>query len=297
MIMSKKWIAFYISSHGFGHMTRCLAQIEDMLEKTDYNIYIATGKFQNEFARTYLASHADRLLFRDVCTDIGLINMPNSLAVDTAKLEKELYAFIASWDETVEEECRNLHGLAIERVICDISPIGVLVGKKLGVETIGISNFTWVEQYEKLDIDQQITEKFREVYAKLDRFIEYELALPMETLKVPRSRIGFISRKINLERVAEIKREYGNNCIFITCGKSADLEDIHIRNFDGCIITTSGINVVGGGRVVLLPVNTLDTHNYIAASRLVIAKAGWGTISEAVAAGTKLVLIERDGGV
>lgn len=26
-----------------------------------------------------------------------------------------------------------------------------------------------------------------------------------------------------------------------------------------------------------------------------IAKAGWGTISEAVAAGTKLVLIERDG--
>ncbi|MER2040608.1 glycosyltransferase [Desemzia incerta] len=40
--------------------------------------------------------------------------------------------------------------------------------------------------------------------------------------------------------------------------------------------------------------DTQDTHNYLAASDLVIAKAGWGTISEAITASEKLVLIERE---
>ncbi|HEX5350840.1 MAG TPA: glycosyltransferase, partial [Trichococcus sp.] len=36
-------------------------------------------------------------------------------------------------------------------------------------------------------------------------------------------------------------------------------------------------------------------HNYLAASDLVIAKAGWGTISEALLSKRNLVLIEREG--
>jgi len=47
------------------------------------------------------------------------------------------------------------------------------------------------------------------------------------------------------------------------------------------------------GKVRKLPINILDTQNYIAASEMVIAKAGWGTIAESIIAGSKLVLIER----
>ena len=36
------WIIFYISSHGFGHLTRCLAIIEELLNRTPYNIYISS---------------------------------------------------------------------------------------------------------------------------------------------------------------------------------------------------------------------------------------------------------------
>ena len=45
--------------------------------------------------------------------------------------------------------------------------------------------------------------------------------------------------------------------------------------------------------MVNLPINILDTQNYIAASSIVITKAGWGTIAEAVLGHTNLVLIER----
>ena len=44
-----------------------------------------------------------------------------------------------------------------------------------------------------------------------------------------------------------------------------------------------------------MPLDVLDTQNYIAASRAVIAKAGWGTISETILAKSNLVLLEREG--
>ena len=42
-------------------------------------------------------------------------------------------------------------------------------------------------------------------------------------------------------------------------------------------------------------IETFDTHNYLAASDIVIAKAGWGTISEAMLSKRSLVLIDREG--
>jgi hypothetical protein len=115
----------------------------------------------------------------------------------------------------------------------------------------------------------------------------------MRSLRVPKSKTGFVSRKIDINKVKEINRQYGKS-IFITCGKSANLEDINVNNFDGCIFTTSGINITGNCNVVMLPVDILDTQNYIAASDIIFGKAGWGTIAEALMAKSKLVLIERE---
>ncbi|MRI80837.1 hypothetical protein GIY11_02185 [Aerococcaceae bacterium DSM 109653] len=291
---NKSWLVFYVSSHGFGHMTRCLAIMEELLEKTNVSIYVASGEYQNGFARTYLVRFKGRVIFRNLETDVGLVNIPNSLNVDADRLEKKLLDFVASWDRMVEEELRFLRNLNIDTVISDISPIGVLVGEKLGVRNIGVSNFTWVEQYEHLGISEEIIASFRSTYAKLDVFIEYDLMLPTNGLTVPKRRIDFISRRIDSERVAQIKKQYGKS-IFITCGKSANLENIHIENFDGCIFTTCGIEISSNARVVQLPISVLDTQNYVAASDVVIAKAGWGTISEAVLGKTNLVLLEREG--
>jgi uncharacterized protein (TIGR00661 family) len=291
--MNRSWVVFYISSHGFGHMTRCLAIIEEILEKTNYKIYIACGKLQNDFAKIYLKGHQDRLLFREVITDIGLVNFRNSLTVDKNQLERELLNFIEVWEVLVSEELHVLSNLQIKIVISDISPIGALVGERLKAKNVGISNFTWVDQYENLAIDQDIIDKFIYAYSKLNYFIEYELALPMQKLNIPRIKAGFFSRKIDFKKVNEINMKYGR-CIFITCGKSANLENINIKNYDGFIFTTSGVNIIGSNNVIKLPTNTLDTQNYIAASSIVIAKAGWSTISEAITAKRNLVLIERE---
>ena len=289
------YIALYISSHGFGHMTRCLSLIENILKNTEYKIYIACGKKQNDFARIYLSNYKSRIIYKDLVTDIGLVNKDNSLEVDKEKLENKLVEFVSSWDDVVNKEVEELRTLNIKSIVCDISPIGCLVGKKLNLQVTFISNFTWIEQYEHLGIDEVIINKFRTAYSYINKFIQYDLCLAKDYINANEVyKGGFVCREIDKGKVDKIKAKYGNS-IFITCGKSASLNCINIKNFSGTIFTTSGIDISTDKEcnVVKLPIDILDTQNYIVASDIVISKAGWGTIAEAILGHTNLVLIER----
>ena len=276
-------------------MTRCLSIIENILNTSEYNIYIACDKKQNDFSRIYLCKYVDRIIYKDLVTDIGLINKEHSLEVDKKKLEDTLVEFVASWDDVVNKEVEYLKGLDIKSIVCDISPIGCIVGHRLGLPITFISNFTWIEQYEHLGIDEDILDKFKEAYSYINRFIQYDLCLAKDSIDADEVYDGgFVCREIDKSRVNEIKVKYGES-IFITCGKSASLNCINVCNFKGTIFTTSGIMIScdDGCNVVELPIDVLDTQNYIAACELVISKAGWGTIAEGVLGHCGLVLIER----
>ena len=189
----------------------------------------------------------------------------------------------------------ELKRLNIKSIVSDISPIGCLVGNKLNLPVTFISNFTWIEQYEHLDIDEDLINKFRTAYSYINKFIQYDLCLAKDYINENEVyNGGFVSREIDKSKVEEIKAKYGKS-IFITCGKSATLNCINIKNFSGTIFTTLGINITTDKEcnIVKLPIDILDTQNYIAASDIVITKAGWGTIAEAIIGHTNLVMIER----
>lgn len=288
------YLAFYISSHGFGHMTRCLGIIENILKASDYKIYIVCDKKQNDFAKIYLSTFKDRIIYNDLETDIGLINKENSLEVDKVKLEKKLTEFISNLDDATDKECKFLKKLNVKSVICDISPIGCIVGNKLNLPTIFISNFSWIEQYEYIGINKDIIDKFRLAYSYIDKFIKYELCLCLDSIDYKEAyETGFVCREIDESKVEDIRSKYGKS-IFITCGKSASLDYTNVKNFSGTIFTTSGIDIkCDDANIVNLPIDVLDTQNYIAASDMIISKAGWGTIAEGIIGNTPLVLIER----
>lgn len=289
------YIALYISSHGFGHMTRCLGIMENILKTSDYNLYIICSKKQNDFARIYLVKYKDRIIYKDLVTDIGLVNKENSLEVDKLLLQQELIKFTSSWEDIVNDEYNFLKNLNVQCIVSDISPIGTLVGNKLQLPVVLITNFTWVEQYEYIGIDESIIDKYRQAYSYVTKFIKYDLCLPIGSVNCKDiNEVGFTCRDINIDKVEKIKQQYGKS-IMITCGKSANLNTINIKNFNGTIFTTSGIEITceEDCNIVNLPIDTLDTQNYIAASDMVISKAGWGTIAEGIIGHTNLVLIER----
>ena len=293
-VESNIYIVFFVSSHGFGHMTRNLAIIENILNYTNYTIYIFSGQNQNNFAKIYLKKFVNKIIYTDIVNDIGFINKFNSLEIDKVLLEEKLNKFILDWESIISSEIISLENLNIKCIVSDISPLGCIIGKKLNVPVIFASNFTWIEQYEHIDIDTLIIEKFKEAYSFINKFIKYDLCLPMNSFDQKETfDIGFFCRTISLTRINEIRCSYGES-IFITCGKSASLSSIKIKNFNGTIFTTSGIDIVSEKcNVVRLPLDILDTQNYISASEFVITKAGWGTIAEAIIGNTPLVMIER----
>lgn len=289
------YIAFYISCHGFGHMTRCLGIMENILKTSDYNLYIVCNKKQNDFAKIYLSKYKDRIIYKDLVTDIGLINKENSLEVDKLSLQQQLLEFTLSWETVVNEESNFLKNLNIKCIVSDISPIGTLVGNKLQLPVVLITNFTWVEQYEYIGTDESIIDKYRQSYSYVTKFIKYDLCLPINSVNCKEVyEVGFTCRNIDFDKVEKIKQQYGKS-IMVTCGKSANLNTINIKNFNGTIFTTSGIDITceEDCNVVNLPIDILDTQNYIASSDIIITKAGWGTIGEVVLGHTNLVLIER----
>lgn len=287
---------WYVSCHGFGHITRCMAQIERKLDSDkSYSSIIICGKNQINFVKLYLKEFLNRVILREALTDIGLINKVNCLEVHKEKLEYELREFIKSWDDLVKEELKFLKNYKIGEIFCDISPIGILVSKKLNKKVNLISNFTWYQQYKYLELDNYIIEKYLELDRMIDNLYIYPLNLDFSYINPKIIKMDFICRKISSKKIQDIKEKYGKS-IFISCGKSAQLEKITIKNFEGTVFTTSGIDVENkDGVVVELPLDILDTQNYIGASEFVISKAGWGTVAECMCNKTRMVLLERDG--
>lgn len=129
----------------------------------------------------------------------------------------------------------------------------------------------------------------------IDNLYVYPLSLDFSYINPKIIKMGFICRKIDNKKIQDIKEKYGKS-IFISCGKSAQLKKITIKNFKGTVFTTSGVDVENkNGKVIKLPVDILDTQNYIGASEFVIAKAGWGTVAECVCSRRKMILLERNG--
>ncbi|TDT72382.1 hypothetical protein EV215_0183 [Hypnocyclicus thermotrophus] len=288
------YIAFYISSHGFGHLTRNVAIIKNILELSKYNIYIACDKPHLDFAKKYLINYSNRIIYSEFTTDIGLINYKNSLKINILETKKSLNNFIKNIDNKIKNEVKNLSLLNIKLIINDITLIGIEVGKNLNIPIIQASNFTWYHQYKYLNISENIINFYKNIYKKIDYYIEYIPSLDHNFINTNIDTIGFISRKFNTHKIKQIKEKY-NKIIFISCGKSANLSNLVVKNFDGTVIYTDGIDVTNeDGNSLKLSIDTLDTHNYLAASDIAIIKSGWSSVAEALISHTKTIVLNRD---
>jgi UDP-N-acetylglucosamine:LPS N-acetylglucosamine transferase len=71
------------------------------------------------------------------------------------------------------------------------------------------------------------------------------------------------------------------------------LDQLPIWDSPNCVFLVSFNVQVKRKNVFEIPVNYLESQNYIAASDLVISKAGWGMIGEAVSANVPLLILNR----
>lgn len=281
-----------------------------MLNITNNSIYICSNNAQVEFAKIYLSYYSSRVSYGVAVTDVGLINKTNSLAVDVDATNAAVKNMLISYEAIAAAEAVKLKTMNTSLIISDVSALPCLIAEKVGVKLVEIGNFTWTDQYISIGADVDIINKFKQIYSKCDSFIAYDLSLPFAGAcqdNVFKSNY-IVSRPIFSQRVNEIKQQFTKkytektgmknpSFLYLSLGKSAQLPTVTISNFSGVVFYTQGIDfdikIYPDILFVRLPNEVRDSQSYVAASDLVIAKAGWSTAAEGLVAHSKMLLIER----
>ncbi|WP_368490067.1 glycosyltransferase [Clostridium sp. BJN0013] len=289
-----KTIAFYISNHGFGHASRNIPIIHELLTKSrEIEIIIKSGKNQIHFMQQLLEEFSPRVAFYEKDVDLGLILKKGKIEVDKIKLQYELEKFINSWDDKIRKENTFLINNGVNLVISDIASWIFKCCKGLSIKSILISNFTWVEIYKEL-FNNDIYKTYLQYYKMADEVWFYPLyGYVKDYIENPKY-LGLCCREFNDENVQSIKRVHKQPIVFVSVGRSVHLKEaIDIEGLPYDFIYTEGVNLKGKN-AYKLSIDTLNTQDYIKASDYVITKAGWGTVAEAICAKKPMLVIERN---
>jgi hypothetical protein len=289
-----KTIAYYISDYGYGHASRSIAVIRKLLNHPEINI-IVCHSFAISFIKESLSS--PRITYRNIKTDIGYFLKKDSIHPDKDLLFKEYKNYVQNWERYIVQEREFLTENCVKLVISDISPLPFDAAEVLGIPSVGISNFTWYTAYQGLIDDNELV-TFKEAYEKMTYF--YSLATSQEQWDIKTSVYGFYSREFDLKEVKRIRglvNPQGNKrIVFLGLGMKIDvgtLNQLPIWDNPNCVFFVSSNIHVDRPNIFPIPSDYLESQNYIAASDLVISKAGWGIIGEALSADVPLLILNR----
>lgn len=172
-------ISCYISPHGFGHATRTIAVLEALHEQLpDLTARIFTTVPESLFLGCPMS-----ITYHRVVTDVGVVQK-SPFSINAASTLTRLGAFFPL-SETVVQQCAALSRSSV-LLLCDISPLGIAVGKRTGIPSLLIENFTWDWIYRPLarefSLFNRYAEMFTAYYNQADLRVQIEpVCLPTET--------------------------------------------------------------------------------------------------------------------
>ncbi|GGH84248.1 UDP-N-acetylglucosamine transferase subunit ALG13 [Pullulanibacillus pueri] len=300
-----KTIAYYISDYGFGHATRSIAVIRELLKTRDDIRVIICNKFAMKFIKASCKelphSWDGRVEFREVQNDIGYILKRDSIEPDIERFKRVYYGFLDGARYYIESEKHFLMEQSVDLVIGDVPPFPFTAAKLLEIPTIGISNFTWYTAYKDWLTEEELDPLFT-AYQDMDHFLELAGgAEPVWTEEGNRS-FGFYSRKADSEEVKRMRDavnpEEDKIIVYFGLGMKIDVESLDHYSLwknDHCVFIVSSNTNVDGENIYKIPTEYTESQNFIAAADIIISKPGWGTISEALQSDKPLIIVHRRG--
>jgi hypothetical protein len=172
-------IAYYISSHGYGHGVRSgsiIRAINDLYPRV--GIHIVSG-----LSSTFLSDQIGiRNPVRAMSFDVGMVQL-DSIRVNVDATLNRLEPLISRRKELVEQERSFLTRTGIDLVVADIPGLPVEAAAMAGIPRVAIGNFGWDWIYSDfVPRDRRwepIVEMFQEQYAKADLLLRLPFCEPM----------------------------------------------------------------------------------------------------------------------
>jgi len=290
-------VAFYVTSHGFGHASRVSALVTEFI-KYGIDCYIITDRPKFLFPQESGYCH---IIERQ--TDTGMIQ-ENWKVPSVEKTFSKLQEFWVTKEEIVEAERYFLQKKGIELVVVDIPYLPILAAKKLNIPVYAVTNFDWYFNYIEI-VDQDTNPKILEILAEILQIYQQcdkSYILPFSNEKSVQAlpnqvKCGNLAKYSLPNRKSickEFKIDEGKKLALITFG--GIMSDISYfqsltANQEYVFLTNTPIRIADN--VILLPRN-YDYSLLISSCDVVITKVGYSTLAETCAAGTYLCYATRD---
>jgi UDP-N-acetylglucosamine:LPS N-acetylglucosamine transferase len=291
-------IAYFISSHGFGHAARAAAvmqAIEEYDASVQFEIFTAVPSW------FFQASLTTPFNYHHLLTDFGLAQKTpfESDLGDTLHSLNEFYPISST---LLDNLSKTIQRLKSRLIVCDIAPMGLLVAKNIGIPSVLVENFTWdwiYQQYATVNKDiNKYIDYLKPIFKSADYHIQTE---PICSRQSPDLVTAPVSRKPRTSR-DQIRQRLGlradANVILITTGgipqHYAFLQKLAEQRQITFVMPGAGPEIKICENQIILPHQSDFYHPDLAnASDAVIGKVGYSTLAEVYHAGVPFGYVAR----
>jgi len=292
-------IAYFVTPHGLGHAARACAVMEALNKRRSGIKFLIVSSVKEWFFQASLS-----LPFDYACEtiDLGLIQK-NPLEEDIPATLAELGKIYPLQNKRIQRLTGICRRFGVNMVVCDISAIGISVGKNMKVPTVLVENFTWDWIYQKYaTLDNRFghfSTILSELYSQVDYRIQaepichsHDRALRTSPVsRSPRSSADAIRKRLNI--VSE------RTMVLITMGgvpwNLNCLDELIQKSNFHFIVAGQDRTFNLADNVTLLSRQSDYYHpDLVRASDIVIGKLGYSTVAEVYNAGTSLGYIPRE---
>jgi L-arabinokinase len=286
-------LAAYVTGHGFGHAVRLCEVLRAVRARAPGLPIAVTGGAPEWLVRRDVPAPVE---VRPVACDVGLVQR-DALRIDLAESAARCAAFDAGWEEAVERESAFLRASGARAVLADVPALAFAAAARAGIPALALANFSWAGIYAHLSARapslaasaRRAADAYRTAALCLE--LPFTCDLSVFPRRVP---VGLVARRPRLPR-AEAKARLGLD------GRPAVLVSFGGVGLSG--VTPALLRAGTGDRWRFLfpeelgperldPLG-LEYADAIRAADVVVTKPGYGIVSDAIAAGTRVVYTER----
>ncbi|MGB5162049.1 MAG: hypothetical protein WBO69_19495 [Thermoanaerobaculia bacterium] len=291
-------IAYFVSSHGFGHAARSAAVMEsihDRSQETQLSIFTGVPRWFFEDSMTapfdYVKCH----------TDVGLVQA-TPMDEDLPATLGELSNFLPLREESVERAAKDVRSFGCRLVASDISPLGIAVAAKLGLPCALIENFTWDWIYRAYLEDEPrlafFIDELHRLYSSVPLRIQAQPYCEPVTGAAEVSPISRSVRQSAQEIRTKLQLPGDSSFVLMTMGgfqvSYRFLERLYRYPEVTFVIPGAADRIHRERNLIRLPHRTTFQHaDLVAAADMVVGKLGYSTLAEVIQAETPYLFIQR----
>ncbi|WP_231749225.1 glycosyltransferase family protein [Tautonia plasticadhaerens] len=298
-------LAAYVTSHGFGHLNRTVAVLNRIPD--DIPLIIRSSPDLLDHWRERLRRPAE---FQAHVSDAGAVNPPGNSA-DTdgpATLERAARVHSAAM-QRIDEYADELRDGRVSAVLCDATPVPLVAARRAGIPGFLLANFTWADIYHPLAKRMggerpSFVREVRHAYRHATAIFRCAPHLSMERI-APIIDVGMVVTP-GRNRGRELREDLGfsdrERLVYLYLGRYGqdDYEWARIARLGDRGVHFVGFHdpPAGSGPVPNLHVVAASEWNgadLAASCEVVVAKAGYGTVCESMAAGSPMIYPPRTG--